>query len=255
MNVIDLRNRTGAWVVCGDIHGEFAALVAKIEQLQIHDATVIVAGDCGFGFYNQGYYDTLYQRKMHDKLSKANVLLLKVRGNHDDPSYFEKRQIDSPFMKGVADYMVVQSPQGNILCVGGATSIDRVLRINKMELNQILRKDACPLYWEDELFIFDEERLLGAEELSIDCVVTHTAPSFAEPFSKKGMETFIEMDDVLAQDLDKERAEVDKLFHWLKANKHPITNWYYGHFHRSAQGQHDGCTFHLLDIMELKEML
>lgn len=123
-----------------------------------------------------------------------------------------------------------------------------------MELNRILRKDACTLYWENELFVFDEERLPGAEDLSIDYVVTHTAPSFAEPFSKRGIETFMEIDDALAQDLDKERAEVDKLFHWLKENNHPLTNWYYGHFHHSALSHHDGCTFHLLDIMELKEL-
>lgn len=75
-------------------------------------------GDCGFGFHKQSYYDTLYQRKMHRKFSIANVLLLMGRGNHDDPSYFAENKIDYLFLKGVADYTIIQSPQGNILCVG-----------------------------------------------------------------------------------------------------------------------------------------
>lgn len=254
MKVMDLKGRSGAWIACGDIHGEFAELVAKIEQRQIQDATVIVAGDCGFGFHKQDYYNTLYQSKMHQSLSKANVLLLMVRGNHDDPSYFEENKIDYPFMKGVADYTVIQSPYGNILCVGGATSIDRVLRVNKMELDSILGKDSSPLYWSNELFVFDENKLPVADELSINSVITHTAPSFAEPLTKRGVENFFTIDEFLAQDLDNERAGVDKLFRWQKANNHPVANWYYGHFHDSAQSYHHGCTFHLLNIMELKEM-
>ena len=38
-------------VVCGDIHGEFNAVIYKLcIQYQMTDTVLIIAGDCGFGF-------------------------------------------------------------------------------------------------------------------------------------------------------------------------------------------------------------
>ena len=40
-------------VVCGDIRGDFNLLVNKVcVQYQMKDTLVIVAGDCGFGFFS-----------------------------------------------------------------------------------------------------------------------------------------------------------------------------------------------------------
>lgn len=45
-------------VVSGDIHGDFNQLVYKLcVQYQMTDTLLIVAGDCGFGFENRGYYE------------------------------------------------------------------------------------------------------------------------------------------------------------------------------------------------------
>ena len=47
-------------VVCGDIHGEFNAVIYKLcIQYQMTDTLLIVAGDCGFGFDKPGYYDSV----------------------------------------------------------------------------------------------------------------------------------------------------------------------------------------------------
>ena len=47
-------------VVCGDIHGEFNAVIYKLcIQYQITDTVLIIAGDCGFGFDKPGYYDNV----------------------------------------------------------------------------------------------------------------------------------------------------------------------------------------------------
>ena len=60
-------------VVCGDIHGEFNELVYKCcIQYRMTDTLIIVAGDCGFGFERQGYYENVYnhnrERQVMDKL-------------------------------------------------------------------------------------------------------------------------------------------------------------------------------------------
>ena len=84
MQYLDLSYRDDFVVVCGDIHGEFETLAFNVVRKGIENAIVIVAGDCGFGFNKLAYYDNLYKQKLHRKLEKQNVLLLMVRGNHDD---------------------------------------------------------------------------------------------------------------------------------------------------------------------------
>ena len=59
MQYLDLSDHPDNVIVCGDIHGDFETLVYDIDRRQITDATVIVAGDCGFGFCRIGYYDNL----------------------------------------------------------------------------------------------------------------------------------------------------------------------------------------------------
>lgn len=104
MQWLDLSERPDNIIACGDVHGEFKALAEKITEYGISDATVVVAGDCGFGFEPWRFYDRLYRERLHTRLEQANVLLLMVRGNHDDPRYFDGEMIDYPCMKTLPDY-------------------------------------------------------------------------------------------------------------------------------------------------------
>ncbi len=87
-----------SFFVCGDIHGEFRTLLYEIKRKKISNAIVLIAGDCGIGFEKREYYEQLYQ-KLSKTLQKLNCQLLLMRGNHDDPEYFEQRLIDYPYMK------------------------------------------------------------------------------------------------------------------------------------------------------------
>lgn len=252
MQYLNLSNRSNTLIICGDIHGEFRTLVYTIEQKHISNAVVIVAGDCGFGFEKLSYYDQLYKR-LHKKLEKQNVLLLMVRGNHDDPLYFSEEVIDFPYMKTLPDYTVVNTSSHHILCVGGAVSIDRNFRISKMAYDQMLRKKHLPLYWPEEAMVYDEAELdvLELKQIQIDTVVTHTAPSFCPPFTKGDLEHWCEADESLADDVSRERKSMDQLYNYLIKHDHPLHAWYYGHYHTSATHLQDNTHFHLLDIMEL----
>lgn len=239
-------------VVCGDIHGDFNGLAFKLcVQYQMTDTLLIVAGDCGFGFEKPGYYDIIYNR-ISTRLSKANNWILMVRGNHDDPSYFNEERIAHERFRAIPDYSVLQACNHYILCVGGAISIDRYSRQKYDSRNCISRVAS---YWPDEVPVYDEACLNEVgKECKIDTVITHTAPSFCELISKDGISEWAEWDPGLFADIERERHTMDKIYNHLKTAGHPITHWYYGHFHRSWTSEIEGVLFSMLDIEEFKEL-
>lgn len=81
-------------VESGDIHGEFTKLVHKCCVLyDMRDTLIIVAGDCGFGFERQEYYERIYQR-CNKHLQAANNWVVLIRGNHDNPAYFDGKKVN-----------------------------------------------------------------------------------------------------------------------------------------------------------------
>lgn len=76
-------------IVSGDIHGDFNQLVFKLcIQYQLTDTLLIVAGDCGFGFEKKEYYEQMVRRNTK-RMNQANNWIVFVRGNHDNPAYFD----------------------------------------------------------------------------------------------------------------------------------------------------------------------
>ena len=239
-------------VVCGDIHGEFNALVYKMcIQYGMADTLLIVAGDCGFGFEKPGYYENIF-RHNSARLAKSNNWIAMVRGNHDDPAYFNEERISHQRFRTIPDYSVVQACEHNILCVGGAVSIDRSFRKEQDSRNH---PSGTASYWFDEMPVFDEPKLTEIDrQFKIDSVITHTAPSFCELLSKAGLSEWVARDAELLTDCEKERETMDRLFEHLKTAGHPLLHWYYGHFHQSWNSGIDGVLFSMLDIMEFKEL-
>lgn len=233
---------------CGDIHGEFPSIVYMLNQYE--NAVLIVCGDIGMGFHADDYYYTLF-KTLNSKLSKHNNYLLLFRGNHDDPTFFNGSFKKYPQIHLIADYSVISVNQTNVLCVGGATSIDRKYRIES-EL-----RTGKKSYWGDaELPYYDSEKLNIINRQfakSIHLIASHTAPSFAYPTSKANIATWIAADEGLNQLLDKERAIMDQLFTNLQKFQPNITDWYYGHFHEHKLEQHYDINFHLCDCGEINE--
>lgn len=239
--------------VCGDIHGEFPTLMFHVKRLEIKNSVIIVAGDCGIGFEKEMHYTQLYNKLVKTLEATNNVLLL-VRGNHDDPAYFDGNRIDFERMKCIADYSVVCCGERRILCIGGAVSIDRKHRMEAMWLDRLKNGTARPLYWENEAAVFNTQAFDELRGMRIDTVVTHTCPSFCYPITKSGIEGWLLKDAELSGDLNAERGEMDKIYNMLMSDNHPIRNWYYAHFHQSNNEFIDGIHFSLLNIMEIKEL-
>ena len=243
-------------VICGDIHGEFETLVYNLKINNMTDSLIIVAGDCGFGFHKASYYDMLYKRLAPKLRTQGNIIFF-VRGNHDDPAYFDGKTFVKKYMRCVADYTVVSVAGHNILCVGGAISIDREPRLREMELNRILRKDKLPLYWKDEapVFLPDEIKELTEAVIKIDTVVTHTAPDFCEKRSKSGLIEWVKLDPHLLNDIALERLSMTSLYDELIGHEHPLVGWYYGHFHSKYFEKIDCTTFFMLNCLDFRVII
>lgn len=229
-------------LVCGDIHGNLDVITGFIKKNHLNNCAIIVAGDFGIGFE----YSVKELRKLDyfdNLLKNTNCTVYAIRGNHDDPTYFNGRY-DTEFIKLVMDYTVLELNLLNILCVGGAVSIDRM---NRKSYTHGKGRN----WWLNETFYYDENKAKNFK--GIDVVVTHTAPHFCYPFIKQGLEYWANRDDLLLNDVDVERQNVTKLYEELVKNNH-ITKWYYGHFHMSNKLPYDKTTFIGLNINEFQEV-
>ena len=252
-------------VVSGDIHGDFNRLIFKLcVQCQMRDTLLIVAGDCGFGFENRGYYEDMVKRNSK-RMAEANNWIVFVRGNHDNPAYFDGHTFKHRRFMAVPDYTVIKACGHTVLCVGGGISIDRRYRLDKWDAEQ--RKPfrghhssqeerlSKRYYWRDEAPVYDDIRLDEInEKFAVDIVVTHTAPSFCELQNKNFLMQFADADPTLLDDVRAERETMDLLFHRLKQDAHPLTHWYYGHFHQSWYSSIEEVMFSMLDVMEFREV-
>lgn len=235
--------------ICGDVHGQFDTMQHHVKRAE--NVLYIVAGDCGFGFKKSQYYFDFFS-KLNEVLKENNTHILFVRGNHDDPSYFTNETINFSNIKTIPDYSIVkvvnEKEIQHILCIGGATSIDRMSRIENDDYVASFGSSRKS-YWEDEQPVFNKEALDDIKEagIKINAVVTHTCPSFCYPTTKEGLKSWLIYDKDLSRDLDIERGIMDNIYHRLiKEDRHPIKTWCYGHFHDSYTMEYENTIFRLL---------
>jgi len=247
-------------IVSGDIHGDFSGLVFKVCcQYEITDALVIVAGDCGFGFERYGAYEQIYKKNLK-RLRKNNIYILFIRGNHDNPAYFNLKKISWERFLAVPDYTVVNAVGKTILTVGGAVSVDRQTRYIHQMTHPVshYHDDAAykpDCYWPGEIPYYNEDLLdIITKQEQIDTVVTHTAPSFCEFSSKDGLKNWAKSDSMLISDVERERQTIDNILCLLQQRQMPIKDWVYGHFHSSWHSSINNIMYTMLDISELKEL-
>lgn len=249
----------------GDLHGDFDHLMTEFKNKDIENCLFIICGDIGFGFSNIKYHDRK-AREMNNQLKERGITLLCFRGNHDDPSYFNRdiENVDEPQdfwlsnFKLVPDYTIVSVNGKNLLLIGGATSIDRIGRriqdantiksfldfYPKLTLEEA-KNMIAPSYWPDESPNFNPEILDEITEngILITHVLTHTCPSFAFPRDKRGVKEWLKHDSELEKDLHEERDTMDKIYNHLTRKFHPLEEWVYGHYHTHFQEDMYGIRF------------
>lgn len=221
-------------VYIGDLHGNFDFIRWWLKAHQIKNCTLIQVGDFGIGF-KPNTEDRILQ-SINEELSERESTLLVIRGNHDNPSYFDGKH-DYEFIKFLPDYTTMEIDGLNHLFIGGALSIDRRVRTEGID------------YWKNEGFVKDLDKI--SELKDIDVVVTHTAPNFVEPFGFNGIVAhYAENDPTLLEDLTEERKLLNEVFDklWEKNN---IQYHFYGHFHYDTKNLVNNCTHVMLNISQV----
>jgi len=218
----------------GDHHGAWTQLLGIIEYKKISDCYLISVGDSGIGFI-----DNINQIKtinyLNDEFKNKNITFMSIRGNHDDPYYYNvENKISLSNFELIEDYSVCQYNSKLIQFIGGATSIDRTGR-----------KEGIS-YWKDEKLVFDKDKCQ-----KVDILVTHTAPSWCFPQQFNEMVYgWAKEDTYLLEDLTDERSVMDEIFKICKPRLH-----LYGHFHSSWTEKQVDCTHRLLDINEIYQYI
>jgi predicted phosphodiesterase len=216
--------------IVGDIHGKWDQLFLKIKASGIRNFTLIGVGDLGVGFL-----DADKQARQFDYVNSffggKGIDFIGIRGNHDDPSYYDG-SIDYSNFKLLPDYTSLTLNDKEFLFVGGAVSIDRKIR-----------KEGVS-YWADEKFILDHSKIKRC-----DVLVTHSAPTWSGPFDKSGISGWCDRDETLWDECLQERKDHDVLIKLCGASRH-----YCGHFHTSSSVDFDGCISTILDELEVKEI-
>lgn len=260
MNVIETNKPNICFI--GDMHGNFNSLQGLMKHTQFTNTVYVFCGDIGFGFEKPQHYTNIFN-KLSKTAAQFNCEFIFIRGNHDDTSYFDGKKVNRKYFRAIPDYTIIQTPYHNVLCVGGAISIDRrgrLLQLRETALRYRLYHPGCSIeeaeklcpqiYWPDEIPVYNDETLneITASNIKIDVVATHTCPSFAQPISKDGVKSWMELDPELENDLNMERKVMDDIYNKLKEDGHPLSKWFYGHYHYHNQEYIDGVQFVMLDM-------
>lgn len=200
----------------GDIHGDFQKLQQLIKPFE--NTIFIIVGDCGFGFPDtkEDKIRKMINSNFNEFLEKRNLYLLFIRGNHDDPEMFKQNLFNERF-RLISDYTIVSIDGVNILCVGGAVSVDR--RFRKVNSS----------YWYDEEML--EPQFLDDK---IDILCTHTVNNqfinHMLPVMPDWLRISFDVDKKLKVDSDRENNICSRLWRYYNPKY-----WIHGHYHISGK--------------------
>lgn len=211
------------------------------------DSIIFIAGDCGLGFNSEKAYLCLFE-KMNKILEYNNTYVILVRGNNDNPEYFNGEKINFSNIKAVPDYSIISTSNKNVLCIGGAVSADRAWRKEQEKRIERFSKDR-KLYFENEAPVLDKEKMdeIFKEIAKIDIVISHSAPSFATPSMHVGVKEWEELDKELKDDINNERLTMDRIFEYLRDNNRKPSYWAYSHFNISYLEKRSDVVFRSID--------
>lgn len=209
-------------LIIGDTHGQFGRLNKLLNKYKPDIA--IITGDFGFWpkFFNKEYIDSNRRIRMWDaEIKNGSCKVYFCDGNHEDHDALDELT-NHEIMPNVF-YMkrgsILNIHGQNILFVGGALSIDKNYRTPKYD-------------WFEQEILKEEDLLSIPNDVQIDMVISHTAPSEFKFDTDKFLPD--PSRDVLSKVLDKYKPR----------------EWYFGHFHKYREGKYKDCKWTMIADIE-----
>lgn len=222
-------------IFVGDVHGKFQEFIELIKNCQ--DETIIQVGDFGLmGGTDLGVWvEILNMKRLSDCLVENHCLLYVVRGNHDNPMFWNGGFSDYPNICFIEDYTRLTIEGKVVLFVGGGISLDRKGRTPGVN------------WWKNEKI----KSIPKNFDCSCDILVTHipTPMYFAKIPSSIVLDYWLAKDEKLAGDLVSERKLIEKIYKQSNCKW-----WMSGHFHQSDRNYTEQCNFINLDELEIFEL-
>jgi predicted phosphodiesterase len=226
-------------IFIGDIHGNFKKFYNSLAELNYQNQMLLQVGDFGVGF-RPIEHEYIHLDLINQLLLNNNNLLYVIRGNHDNPDYFENPPFDFSNIKFLKDFSLITIEGKNILTLGGAISIDRTSR-----------KEGIS-YWKGEEIpiIIPDIKDIVDQNVKIDIVCTHNCPSFVWPTEyNQVVEHFISIDKTLDYELKSERKRLDLFYSKIcEYNGYSPKLWVYGHMHKTISSKYEDCYFQCCGI-------
>jgi predicted phosphodiesterase len=219
----------------GDTH-DLTTIGILADKYDLSNCVLIHLGDAGEGFgRNPVERDSpILFHRVNPILEERNIKLLIVRGNHSNPSYFDRLHFFNKELSNiefVEDYSYKTLNDKTFLFVGGATSIDRQVRTTGLD------------YWKDEVFKLPTDLTIIKPA---DVLITHSAPSECPPYGFANILGWFKNDPKLKDMLIKERSDISTL---VKLSG--VSQVYMGHFHQTVSERIDHIFYRILDINEI----
>ena len=219
----------------GDTH-DLSTIGLLVDHYNLSNCVLIHLGDAGEGFGHnpvERNSPILFDR-VNPILEERNIQLLIVRGNHSNPSYFDRNHFFNKELSNiefVEDYSYKQINDKTFLFVGGATSIDRQARTIGLD------------YWTNEVFNLPDNLTTIKPA---DVLITHSAPIECPPYGFANIVGWFKNDPTLKEDLIKERSDISTL---VKLSG--VSQVYMGHFHQTVSERIDHIFYRILNINEI----
>lgn len=239
MNNKEISINGDVWL-CGDVHGRHDKLFHAIKTEDVRDAHIIILGDVGIGFYAEDppYLPREY-RNLQKRASERNLQLWLIRGNHDNPVFWEgalKEQAEK-------DYPNIHLLQQGFVTINGDI---HYIFPGGVSIDRFKRREGQS-YWKDEVVKFASSEL--SETLPVvKAVLGHTGPR-PHGLSNDLLDYYVMMDSGLHELLSDEYKVVSDVIQALNPQY-----FIYGHYHVSWREQHMHPKCIALNICELMKL-